>query len=505
MTTTPYINLGPTSGSQPDDAEITSIKTNLKIGTSSLLDATWSGTSLILTDPGADKTILINPPSTTAIIADHLANPRAFSISGAVKSQSANPTFDGQNPVNLVTTLQDNVVDTSNIKNLAVTPSKLSGGAPTWDSVGNLSLTSTDSVNYLNIGKNRTVTGSSGIIFTTDAGSTVTNARLFRSNNGDMYIGNAGTGNIRFCTNALALTKLIINSTGNVGIGLAGTTSPTNRLHIETPTTLSPAVYIAPSADTANSRSELLIGNWSLRQDLSQSTTKDFSIGNMTSGFTSNLYFNSTGKVAIGGTTITPGSALTVNGDVSATTFIGTLSGSATGNVYKNGTNPVYINADADQYTIGTDPGTLTSTWPIDISGNADTSTLAATATTVPDGSITASKLYSVDSVPGNPPVFGARAFGYCAALPTSGSIHGLVTGCRNISAITWDSVGTYKIQFNSSMLDNNYTVLANAVVSSGIVNCNIIEKTSTYFKVTTTNYLNAVTDAASMEFVIFR
>jgi hypothetical protein len=103
-------------------------------------------------------------------------------------------------------------------------------------------------------------------------------------------------------------------------------------------------------------------------------------------------------------------------GVLTATGFIGPLTGTASGNVKQGGgnnqaSNNIYIGLNSPsgpKLRVQVDNTDYSSTWPIDISG---------TASTVANGSVTAAKLDGGQV--GAAPVYGVRAWGYVNAAGT--------------------------------------------------------------------------------------
>jgi hypothetical protein len=137
--------------------------------------------------------------------------------------------------------IQDGTVDTADIKSNAITPSKLSIGAPTWDSAGNLGIGTASPSVQLHVYKN--AVGAANLFLenaSTSAGSygtvqfnagTVT-SQLFSDAAGGVYTAGAvlrTTSNhpLIFGTNSAERAR--IDASGNFGVGTA---SPATKLHV---------------------------------------------------------------------------------------------------------------------------------------------------------------------------------------------------------------------------------------------------------------------------------
>jgi len=347
-----YLNLGTNPDEfhpLPTDVQAAQIRTNLKLGSASLLTGTVSGsnpnTSIRLGD-GTNFVDITGSGSSAA----RLTTPRTFTLSGILTSTPV--YFDGSSNVTMpVISISDNAITQGKILDGSVSSNKLSTGHPSWDSSGNI-----------------TLDGSSITLFS--SASTISRAIGVNS---DLIINNTGSGNIKFQTNG-SNDRFVINGSGNIGIGVSIPTSP---LHIATATPGTSAISINAST-TVNKRAAIQLGNWNIRQDVSLNNTFDFSIFDTGSPNTSRFYIGTDGKVGIG--TISPSTTLTVVGDVTATTFIGALTGSASGNIVKGCSGPLIIgsgtgNGAGDMTLIanGTSYGT---TWPISISGDVNNGTI---------------------------------------------------------------------------------------------------------------------------------
>ena len=152
-------------------------------------------------------------------------------------------------------------------------------------------------------------------------------------------------------------------------------------------------------------------------------------------------------------------------GTLTATLFSGPLTGTASGNIKQGGgtgqgNNNIYIGWNSPtgpKLRVQVDNTDFSSTWPIDISGNA------ATATTVADASITAAKLSGGQT--GTAPIYGCRAWIYfdgSNATTSSGTatrVDGSTTATINIinhGLVTGDSVF---INFGASIVDNVFVI----------------------------------------------
>ena len=460
-----YINLGSAGGNQPsttpNGGEVAIIKSTLQIGTASILDAAFDTLgNITLTDIITPTNSIVLYKSGTETEASKLTSAQQFSIFGDIAAPPI--AFDGQLAVRLNATIQDNSVRTSTIATGAIVQSKLSPGAPIWSSSGNLSITNaTSSDNNFNIGDKRSSDNSSTLNFQTQ-GSTlnsIVNASISRASgvNGDFVIKNTGAGLTKFQTDG-PYDRVIIDSTGKVGIG----TTPNYPLHVETGSLVSsPAIYVAPSTagNSVSNRAGLLLGNWGLYQDSIPSGSLDFVIKNTRTGIDSIYIKASDSRVGIGTNILTAGATLTVGGTLSATNFSGNVTGTASGNVIATSANSITIDAStpaAPTIQIGS-VGFATNTWPISITGNAATAT---TATTVSNGSITASKLNGAQT--GSAPIYGARGFSYSThTLNSSGAeIDSTIQNGHNIARIEYlGTPGKYNIYFTTPMDNLNYSV----------------------------------------------
>jgi hypothetical protein len=96
-------------------------------------------------------------------------------------------------------------------------------------------------------------------------------------------------------------------------------------------------------------------------------------------------------------------------------------------------------------------------TWAIDISGNA------ATATAVPDASITAAKLSGAQS--GSAPVFGARAWVNFNGTGST-SANQTINGSGNVSSVYKNGDGDYTVNFSTALPNANYAVFVGAAIA---------------------------------------
>jgi len=110
---------------------------------------------------------------------------------------------------------------------------------------------------------------------------------------------------------------LIERSTGNVGIG---TDSPTSVLHISS---ITPEIYLEDSNNTADAKLLANNGNLGLFSDVNNEYASSIMYFNVDGS--ERMRIDSSGQVGIG--TTTPSTKLDVTGDVTATTFLGELTG----------------------------------------------------------------------------------------------------------------------------------------------------------------------------------
>lgn len=96
-------------------------------------------------------------------------------------------------------------------------------------------------------------------------------------------------------------------------------------------------------------------------------------------------------------------------------------------------------------------------TWGIDISGNA------ATATAVPDASITAAKLSGAQS--GAAPVFGARAWVNFNGTGSTGT-NQTINGSGNVATVYKNGDGDYTVNFSTALPNANYAVFVGAALT---------------------------------------
>jgi hypothetical protein len=153
------------------------------------------------------------------------------------------------------------------------------------------------------------------------------------------------------------------------------------------------------------------------------------------------------GDVGIG--TNSPSSKLQVAGNVTATSFIGPLTGNVTGiasgNIKQGGgtsqtTNTIYMGwSFGSKLRVQVDTTDFGSTWPIDVSGNSATAT---TATTVSNGAITAAKLSGAQT--GTAAVYGIRAYARIKA-------DGTVDVNKGFSSISRSSTGIYNLTLSAT------------------------------------------------------
>jgi hypothetical protein len=123
--------------------------------------------------------------------------------------------------------------------------------------------------------------------------------------------------------------------------------------------------------------------------------------------------------------------------------------GSVTSNVIADGT---IVNADISP-SAAIEPSKLgTGAIPV---------TVTVTTGNVVDGSITAPKLNGAQT--GNPPIYGARAFGTVISNGTA-----LAASKGNVSEVTRLSTGQYRVSFANNMPTTDYSVVVTTMNATG-------------------------------------
>lgn len=357
------INLGPYNVNKPTVDEKANIRESLGLYSASLLNATFNqnGSELTIADPTIPtNTITFDKNRLTSNIADSLSASQTFSVSGDVTTTTER-SFNGTQAVNIPVTINAGVINTvklaegsvtaSKISNGNITPEKLSAGGPVW--TGNAFFTTTNTAAIgnavagaisLKLGNNRSGVGSSNIEFTTSTVEGAINSNIVRATDTDgaFSITNFGTGNFTLSQTGNApiifstasTERMRISATGAVGIG---TINPSAPLHVQGQSVenADPELTITGSTGYINFHNSLTAGSFN---GIVQAGDKAIIYSNGTSGTgafviapwqsnTSGIRINSTGNVGIGKTN--PSTTLDVNGTVTATTFVGNLTGTA--------------------------------------------------------------------------------------------------------------------------------------------------------------------------------
>ena len=164
-------------------------------------------------------------------------------------------------------------------------------------------------------------------------------------------------------------------------------------------------------------------------------------------------------------------------GTLTATLFSGPLTGTASGNIKQGGgtgqgNNNIYIGWASPKLRLQVDVTDFASTWPIDISGNA------ATATTVADASVSATKLNGAQT--GTAPIYGIRAY----AVIQIGASRTIQSGAQNIDTATRVNGNNTDITFTTAMPNSNYVVTVTHSGQTGKqLNPTIVSRTTTGFR----------------------
>ena len=282
-------------------------------------------------------------------------------------------------------------------------------------------------------------------------------------------------------------TNFIVDKLGNVGIGT------------DNPVDFNPnarSLHIRGTTDAAVLRTETntVQGDFFSSQDsvVLRSGTNHPLI--FATNATERARISASGNVGIG--TSSPASKLDVNGTVTATTFSGPLTGTASGNIRQGGgagqgTNTIYMGWDnASKIRVQVDSTNFGSTWPIDVSGTATTAlnvsngvTSATVGTVAEMKAETAAKLVAADIAKHLPGV--AKAYGSVAT--TSGGR--TFTAGYNVASVAKSgaSLNITQVTFTQNMASALYVVTTSGTYTTagGVdLNYTVYDKQTTGFKV---------------------
>ena len=193
---------------------------------------------------------------------------------------------------------------------------------------------------------NLNINGAWGIGFSTrgDAVVSTTDTRsgLFSYYNGNLFL---ATSNSDITSNPYGSARLIINNSGNVGIGV----SPENRLHVKTNAADSTPQVLVQNGSTGDASMKFNVSGQSYVVGIDYDDSKKFKISSSSNlGTTDRITLLSTGQVGIG--TITPG---TVHGAAYGTTKLHIDGGTDRGQII--------IEGDADASMVLSDNGGTTN------------------------------------------------------------------------------------------------------------------------------------------------
>lgn len=228
------INLGPYITNKPSLDEKINIRESLGLNSASLLDAEFNdvGSVLTISDPSNNKSIVLDTFKLSQSVASQLEFARSFNVSGDVTTPNP-PVFNGTQSVTIDVVINENVIDSDNlktdcviatkIKDQTITPYKLSIGAPAWTETSFYTTNQTTIIGdsssgpiSIKIGSNRSGSGDSILEFKSSTSTTTRyNSIISRGsgNDGVFTIENTGLGtyNIRQLS-----SSPIILSTNNI-------------------------------------------------------------------------------------------------------------------------------------------------------------------------------------------------------------------------------------------------------------------------------------------------